>query len=155
MEDDSQEAKAKKDKIHQPEYIILDREEKARQEGFYESYKEGEYIEVLNKLGQKKYSWLIRLFIFMSALFVSIACFFVFFLALVHTVLALLTVFLNKEINASLYRSWCNVRKSFVMLLGLLIGVFSPPLGLGLVILDLMLHKENLRKNFLFTRVFH
>lgn len=140
-------------KIHQPEYVILDavEEDQEKQEKFSS---QGEYLEVFNKLSHRKFSWGIRLLSFIVAVFASLVLIFIFLLALVSTALGILTLYLNKEVNETILRCWRNVRKLAVILMGLLIGVFSPSLGFGLIILYLMMHGESLRKTFFYNRMF-
>ena len=138
-------------KIHQPEFVILNGDE---EEKTGEQSKQGEYIDLLNKLNRKKFSWGLRLITLMAAVFVAIACVFAFVLALVSGFLTLITFMMNPEIKATMVRCWRGLRKLLVIFIGLIIGVFSPSLGFGLIILYLMLHKENLRKTFFFKQIF-
>jgi|688.fasta_scaffold01000_9 hypothetical protein len=143
-----------KRKIHQPEFIILTSDEEEGERGPKRESLQGEYVEILKTLGGKKFSWSIRLLTFLAAIGAAVGLIFVFFMTLVSTLLAGLTLFMNKEINAKVINSWKNVRKILVILVGLTIGIFSPTLGFGLIILYLMLHGESLKKNLFFSRIF-
>lgn len=142
-----------KPKIHQPEFVILEADEGPNPESRERQETSTEYIETLQKIGQMSFGWPIRVMCLSGAVIAAIAALLVLALAFISFVLAGLVLFMNKDVNAQMFKVFGSVRKMFVITVGLLIGVFSPPLGLGMIVLYFMLHGERLQQG-VFSRVF-
>lgn len=147
--DDPQEDK---EKVHQPEYIILDAEENGGKSEKI-SPKQLEFVETINFLSTRKFSFGLRLLLLISALFVFLALFFVGVMTLITACFAMLALFKSEELNRNMIKSWGYLKKTLTILIGLILGFFSPVLGLSLILVYLMIHGENLQNTF-FSKVF-
>ena len=135
--------------IHQPEYVILDKEEdEARKDEGY-AKEQADYLTTLHKIGQMKFGVGLRILCLLAAFFVALATVFIAALSLIAVAMGALTLFLSKEVNTQVLKALNNVRKLFVITFGLLIAVFSPALGLGLIVLYFMLKGESLQQDLI------
>lgn len=146
MPDHSEEDK----QVHEPEVIILDQEGKQSNKNNEEK---GEYIRVLQELGKKHYPFSMRLLAFVTTFFIAGATLLALFFALLGTLIAGLVLFQNPKVNESMLKSWKNVKKLLTITLGVAISIFSPSLGLGLIMLYFMIQGERINKT-IFTKVF-
>jgi hypothetical protein len=140
----------RKREVHEPEVIILDQEGKKSNKNKEEKE---EYISVLQELGKKHYPFTMRLLAFVTTFFVAGATLLALFFALLGTLIAALVLFQNPKVNDSMLKSWKNVKKLLTITLGVAISIFSPSLGLGLIMLYFMLQGEHMNKT-IFTKVF-
>lgn len=135
--------------IHQPEYVILDKEEdESRKEQQY-GKEQADYLATLHKIGQMKFGVGLRLLCLVAAFFTALATAFIAALALVAVAMGAITLFLSKDVNTQVLKALSNVRKLFVITFGLLVAVFSPALGLGLIVLYFMLKGESLQQDLI------
>jgi hypothetical protein len=148
-----EEGEEEKPKIHQPEFIILDGSDEGPSPSQESKEMGAEYVETLQKIGHMSFGWPIRIMCFSGAIIAALATAFVAVLACVSFLIAGLVLFMMKDANAQMFKVFATVRKLFVLTLGLLIAVFSPPLGLGMIVLYFMLHGERLQQS-IFTRTF-
>ena len=149
---DNRETEGKARKIHQPEFVIL--------EGGGESFSSGttnkeqlEYIETLQKIGKMSFGWPVRIMCLSATIIAAASALVVFFFTVLSVLLASLALFMMKDVNAYMLKAINNLRKLLAITVGLFIAVFSPPLGLGMIVLYFMLHGEAL-SNGLFNRIF-
>jgi len=138
--------------VHRPEFVILDKGEPETEDAFSQAA-QNQYFQALKMLQKIKPSLGLRLIILCSILFVSIAALFVAFFFLLNVIISALALFQSANLNKYLSLSWKNVKKIFAFWSGLIVGFFSPSLGLGLVILYLMQEGEPLNKAIL-SRLF-
>lgn len=139
-------------KIHRPEFIILQSDEGEDDLGAFATA-HSEYYDSLKKLNKVQFSVPLRLVIalaFFVLLFLSVLAL---FFCSISLILSTVTLFMIKEMNANLYKSWKNVKKVLVFTVGLFLAIFSPALGLGLIVLYFMLLGEQLNKSFV-SRLF-
>jgi ABC-type multidrug transport system fused ATPase/permease subunit len=140
-------------KIHQPEFIILEDDERQETRHSTESSLHQEYIELLKKLNQRKYSWSVRLMTFFGFFFLGILTLVLAFFAAISILIALISLFRSSEANEYMHKAVRQVKKFLVMTAGMFIGIFSPSLGLGLILLYFLMQGETLNKVFV-SKVF-
>lgn len=133
-------------KVHQPEFIILEAEE---EQGTQVPDQHLEYLSFINKLSKKKFSFALRIFILLSAIFVLAAIFFVAAFMILTIFFAALGLFRSPELNRNMFKSWGYLKKTVVIFIGLFLSLFSPALGLSLILFYLMTHGERLNKSFI------
>ncbi len=139
--------------IHQPEYIILDGNE-TDGHGASSGEERGEYVEALSRLGKKSFPFAARILIFLTAIGIAVASLIALAGAIVSTLLAGLILFQKAEVNMYMFKAWANAKKLAVFTLGLIIAIFSPVFGFGIIVLYLMLLGEHLDQSF-FKRMFY
>lgn len=132
-------------KIHQPEYIILDKEEEQPQN--QQSKEQADYLATLQKIGQLQFGFGLRFLCLIAGLVAAVATVIVGALALIVFGIGLITLFMSKEINEQVVKALRNVRKLLVITFGLFLAVLSPALGLGMIILYFMLKGEALQQD--------
>jgi hypothetical protein len=149
---DNSDLEEKPKKVLEPEYEILDGKQ---DENIKDNSKtqQGEYVDVLSSLRQHHFPFAIRILIFLTVIGIAVAALFAAVLALINTALAGILFFQNEQINIQMRKSWRNVGKLLVFTLGLIIAVFNPPFGFGIIVIYLMLRGENLNSSF--TRMFY
>jgi hypothetical protein len=138
--------------IHQPEFILLDKERPDVEDEFAKQ-KNNQYFQALKMLQKIRPSLGLRLIILVSFVFLSIAVLVVSFFFLLNMVISMFALFQNANLNKNTSLSWKNLKKVFTFWIGVLIGFFSPSLGLGFIILYLMQEGEPLNKAIL-SRLF-
>src|SRR5262249_34979044 len=106
------------------------------------------YFEALQRLEKKRYSLSFRVLLFLLSIFVVCAALAMVIATLFSGALTVLTFMRNSEILASFKKSWRSCKKLFAVATGLLIGVFSPPLGFGMVIMYLLFHGESIEQGY-------
>lgn len=131
----------KKSKVHRPEFVILEKEQPESTE-----QRQNEYFEALAIIQKVKPSLGLQIVILLSFVFLLMATLFVLFFFALNAFLAGIFLFQNKEINRYFLQSWKNLKKMFAYLAGGAIGLFSPSLGLGLIVLYFMHEKEPLNQ---------
>jgi hypothetical protein len=62
----------------------------------------------------------------------------------VNVVFSVVTLFQNKKLDAGTLAAWAQFKKGCVFSVGLLLSVFSPSLGFGLIVLHYLLKEEKL-----------
>jgi len=137
---DDEEEKIKSNAFHRPEFIII-------QEERYEEGHEGEgthqqsssYYESLNKLHEIKPTATIRIACFISSLMLFLYTAFIGFLMLITLALTIITLGQAKRAVRVSVNLWSLFVKLIVISSGLLVGVFSPTFGLGIIILFFVL----------------
>jgi uncharacterized membrane protein len=148
MDQSSQEKDGESSRIHRPEFVLLDKEQPEAAERL-----ENEYFHAITMLQKLKPSIGLQLVILLAIFFIALATLIGVFFFLINVLICAFVLFKNKEANKYLFQSWKNVKKLFAFLAGTLIGLFSPSLGLSLVILFMMQEKEPLNKTIL-SRLF-
>lgn len=133
--------------VHQPEYIILDKEEEPAQPQY--AKEQADYLTTLHKIGQMRFGVGIRFLCLVAGLVAAIATLFVAALSLIVVALGAITLFLSKDVNTQVLNSLRNVRKLLVITFGLLLAVVSPALGLGMIVLYFMLKGESLQQDII------
>jgi hypothetical protein len=139
---DPQQKPSDKKKIHEPEFIILDAEDEDRESFVKKS--QAEYFETFQMLKTLRHTWSLRLIsavLFWFSLFVLVVFFFVF---AVNVLFSVVTLFQNKKLDSGTLAAWAQFKKACVFSVGLLLAVFSPSLGFGLIVLYYLLREEKL-----------
>ncbi len=157
------EGKAKK--IHQPEFILLDKEEEPstfssnkaqrdyqRQE--QQDSQKSDYTETLKKLSHKRLTFPVHMLILLAAITLAIATAITATLAILSFILAGLILFQSVQLNHFALYFWQRAYKLFIFTLGLSFAVFTPSFGFGLILLYLSLKGEKV-KNTYFSRFFN
>lgn len=148
MDQNSQEKEEGSSRIHRPEFVLLDKEQpKENERGG------NEYFQALNMLQGIKPSLGLQLVILFAVFLIFLATVISIFFFLINVLISLLVLFSNDNVNKYVLQSWKNVKKLCVFLVGTIIGLFSPSLGIGLIVLYLMKEKEPLNKSVL-SRLF-
>ena len=130
------------EKAKEPDVIYVSKEE-FKQE-FYE-----EPFSTFSKKPKKIISWKAHfLFVFISFLILMFSIF-VGFITAFFTIMASLFLFKNEELNKAQRRFYRLLKRSLVVLIGFLIGVFNPAFGLGIIMLYFMNHDVSKDKGFL------
>lgn len=133
--------------IHQPEYVILDKEEEQPQQQY--AKEQADYLTTLHKIGQLRFGLGLRILCLLAAGIAAIATAIIAVLALIVVAMGAITLFLSKDINAQVLKALRNVRKLLVITFGLFLAVFSPALGLGMIVLYFMLKGESLQQDII------
>ena len=131
--------------IHRPEFIILESEEEQGQSPHAQKI-HSEYFETIQGLNKIQFPWTLRILIFFTLFFVLIGTVIVTFFFIISLLFAALAFFQSKTMNDNMVKSWKNVKKLCVFSAGMFLAIFSPALGLGLIVLYLMLQGEHLNK---------
>ncbi len=150
---DNSDLEEKPKKVLEPEYEILDGREQDENKNDSSKTQQGEYVDVLSNLRHHHFPFAIRILIFLTVIGIAVASLFAAAFALINTALAGILLFQNGQINIHMQKSWRNVGKLLVFTFGLIIAVFNPPFGFGIIVLYLMLRGENLNASF--TRMFY
>lgn len=137
---DSEERFEDKGEIKKPEFIYVETEDyHAGHEygGFQEEFKQS-----YQKMGSKNYPIAVRFVCFVCAFFI----FFFLLLAtpfqVVFAVVNTLTLFQWKTWAQRTKQVWQTYSKMFVTVLGLLLAVISPPFGLSVILVYLMMNGQ-------------
>jgi hypothetical protein len=149
---DNKDTNGESSNIHRPEFVILDKGE-PESEDVLSQATQNQYFQALKMLQKIKPFSGLRLIILFSILLVSVAVLIVTFFFLLNVIISALALFQNANLNKYLSLSWKNVKKVFAFWAGVVVGLFSPSLGLGLVILYFMQEGEPLNKAVL-SRLF-
>ena len=130
--------------IHHPEFVILDgtEDEAKPHPDLLESQRE--YLEAISRLGSHHYSFPLRFMLFLMSLGVGLAALFYLFATFMALVVSSLTFFSLETQVAHLKKCWKGCKKLAIVALGILVAVFSPPFGLGMILLYFLLHGENI-----------
>lgn len=134
-------------KIHQPEYIILDKEEEEPKHQY--AKEQADYLATLHKIGQMRFGVGLRILCLLGGVVAAIATTIVAALSLIVVAMGAITLFLSKDINEQVLKALRNVRKLIVITFGLLLAVLSPALGLGMIILYFMLKGESIQQDLI------
>lgn len=146
----SEEEKSKK--IHRPEFIILSDTEEAYKEEAPKKENQ-QYAEFLQKAGKLHFSFGMRLLAFVAACAFVVVLFFSVVFASLAVAIAGLYLFGNTEANKNMTDALHRVRKYLVIILGLALAIFTPPLGIGLICLYFWMYSEQIDPRF-FSQVF-
>ncbi len=138
--------------IHHPEFIILDGGEEA---DFHteSSGEQSQYFEAINRLEGQRYPLFLRILFFLMSLGLILAVLFFLLGTLIAVVTGCLTLFRNETILAHLNKTWKTCKKLAAVALGVFVAAFSPPFGLGMILLYFVLHGENIDQGII-GRVF-
>lgn len=148
----SSENPEKPKKIHQPEFIILSETEEVFEEGTAQREHQ-QYAEFLQKAGKLHFSFGMRLLVLIATAAFVVVLFFSAVFAALAVVIAALYLFRNPEANKNMSDALHRVRKYLVIILGLLLAIFTPPLGIGLICLYFWMYSESMDPRF-FSQVF-
>lgn len=145
-DDSNRKTEASRDK-HKPEFIYLDEHSEQYWEG--ETQGHAEYFESLNQLGKAHYPFTLRLFTFAASLVLGVCAIALLAASIVSFALSGLFLRTNEGLNATCRRYFGVFQKLVVFSLGTLIATFSPPLGLGMIVLFFMIRGEQIESNFI------
>jgi len=138
--------KEKKRPLHHPEFIDID---DIQDDDLFFEEEDPQHTSSLAWLESVQLPPLVRIF----TMGLSIALFTGSFLLLtLSTLFAITTILTLKQIpfiNKNLHRYWRYCKRLFVTALGLVITVFSPPLGMGFIALYFGLQGEDVENNFI------
>lgn len=130
----------------EPEVIVIKREEEHHYKNDYESI--GHYEELL-KAQEQEYPLFLRV-IFALAILCALGwvigcviCCVIFFL------LCCITLFQVKRLNQYLAKTWNFLTVAIVSLISAVIALFSPPLGIGFILLFFTLRQPAFGESFL------
>lgn len=134
-----------------PDFIFIDNGQKDEEPIHLETEEEKDqrYQQSFQRIEGVRFPFFVRILALMGAIVVFILAMIAFALFLFALCLTVLTLFLSPDINNRLKSVWNQFRKLIVICLGLLIAVFSPPLGMGLIVLDFMFHGEKISNSFM------
>ncbi|MEM1282647.1 MAG: hypothetical protein AAGG81_03755 [Chlamydiota bacterium] len=122
-------------KIHQPEFVVVTEEYKESvSEGQYK-YQSGKQYETFEKLNDIRPSFPIRFACLFSSFILFCATIFGFCVFLLFCLSVCLTFGQVESLNNFTKSYWGTIRKVFVTAVGLLVAVFSPAFGLGIIVL--------------------
>jgi hypothetical protein len=122
-------------KIHQPEFVILGEESKEEVSGGEFQQQTSHPYESFEKLHDIKPSLGVRFACLLSSYILFLAAILVFFLLLLSLAVVIISVGQSKKVNNLFKKYWEVLRKLIVTASGLLVSVFSPAFGLGIIIL--------------------
>jgi hypothetical protein len=133
-----------------PEFIFIDEGEEKQE---LPHRKSSFPYEEISRLKGVKYPFFLRMF----SLFASILALLWAWGALLCTLglgaVALITVGQWKEVNELIPIYWKVLKRAMVFFIGCLVGVFSPTLGFGFVLLYFMLRGETMNRNSMFEKI--
>ena len=149
----TEEHEEKPKKIHQPEFIILSDDGQEFKKDSSSKQEHQQYAEFLQKAGKLHFSLGMRIIALLgAAAFVVVLLFSAIFTALAIAIAALY-LFGNPEANRNMRDALHRVRKYLVIIFGLLLAVFTPPLGIGFICLYFWMYSEHIDPRF-FSQVF-
>lgn len=127
---------------HNPEYVVIDEIEGG-------PFEHNETISSFNRLKEIPAPFGLRLFFLLSSILLAFLTLLLFSFTLLFSLLSF--AFFKKwqslnELSSKLYRGF---EKAGVFFLGMFIATFSPPFGIGIVILYFFLKGEALESDFL------
>ncbi len=122
---------------HRPEYVILEPEESPQFQ------KEGgeEALRNLKSLGAKKFSWTVRLTVFIVLLFLIVILAVLALYLAACALFAGVTFFQSSALNERLNKAWNRFVNTLVVVLGFTVALFSPTFGFSIIMLHTLLHK--------------
>ncbi len=126
-------------KIHQPEFVFVSEESKDTISGGQFKYQSGGKYESFEKLHDIKASFPVRFACLFSSVILFTAAFFGIFILLALCTLVLFSLGRFRSLNNFTKNYWGTIRKVFVTASGLLVAVFSPAFGLGIIVLYFIL----------------
>ena len=91
---------------------------------------------------------MVRIASFLVSIIVLMFAICVFIASLICTVLAVVTVGMNRDLNSMMMGFWKLYYKSLVFTLGFFIAAFSPAFGIGIIYFYLLLHGEKVQEWF-------
>lgn len=111
------------------------------------------YYDTLNKLKVTPFSPGMRVLLFVLSLVMATAAIIVLCVALLYTVLSAILFFHSSNFNTMMQHSWRGVWKFLVFTVGLLLSVFNPVFGIGIIVLYFMVNNEKM-DGFFINKVF-
>lgn len=127
-----------------PEFIFVDNGDEDKTIHYHPEEEERYSQPVFQKLETMKFPFALRMLALFAATIVLILIGFALLSLVLVFCFALITLFQSQEINRQVRVVWAQCKKLLVICLGLIIAVFSPPLGLGLIVLDAMFHGQKI-----------
>jgi hypothetical protein len=138
----------KEEPIHQPEFIILDGNAEPESQS-----SQREYFEALNRLESKHYPLSLRFMLLLAAIAVIFVVLFYILASVMAWLVACLTFFSLETQVDHLHKTWKACKRLTVVALGLVVAIFSPAFGLGMMLLYFLMHGENINEGII-GRVF-
>lgn len=130
------------EKLHTPEYILLEAEETQQKRSEEEK---GDVFKTMREIGAKHFPFRVRLVILLAFFPLLLAAIATMLYLTVTFALAVVTVFQSAALNSHLDVAWGTFKTVFVLILGFLIAFFSPAFGFSVIMLYFVLHSKEKR----------